>query len=193
MKSFVTTAQTIRRRGAELAAAQLRAAQIRLIMGQTDEALIGLSQALTIVKGLLDDGVDPARFPSWFAGWFHMPRFNRRDSAVPSDPSQAMALLEDACTIWERLAAAAPEVTGFRQDLAGCYYYYGDALFITGQNDKAAAYFTKASKLLEACLIEEPQVAVHREDFALVVSDAGQVLQMSGKPAQALARLPARA
>ena len=172
---------------AELAAAQLRAAQIRLVMGQTDEALVGLSQALSIVKSLLDDGVDPAQFPSWFAGWFHTPRYNRRDSALPSDPSRAVALLKDACTVWERLVAAAPEVTGFRQDLAGCYYYYGHAMSIADQPDVAATSLEKSYKLLEACMIEGSPDGGCREDFALVACDAGQVLKRTGKPAEALA------
>ena len=97
--------------------------------------------------------------------------------------SSALALLQDACTVWEGSAAAAPDVTGFRQDLAGCYYYYGSVLAISDQPDVAAKYLEKSYKLLEACMIEKPQV---REDFALVVCYAGQVLRRIAKPAEVL-------
>lgn len=166
---------------AELAAAQLRLAQMRLVVGDTDAALEALTSGVDRIEYLLDQGADPSSFPSWMSGSFRAPRYNRRDSAVPSRPLQALALLKRATKVFERLVETAPTVPGFQLDLAGSYYYYGVATGIVGRMKDSLDYQNRACAILETLVQEHSGEPLYAEEYAIVASGAGESLESYGK------------
>lgn len=163
---------------AELAASHLRLAQMRLVVGETDASLVSLKSALDAINALLAEGVSPAEFPSWLSGSFRAPRYNRRNSASPSNPLQALALLQRACRLFERLTAEAPQVPGFRLDLAGCHYHYGVAMGVINYDRQATAHLTQACSLLEGLVRENPSEPFYRNEYAFVASSTGEYFEM---------------
>lgn len=172
---------------AEVASAFLRLSQLQSTMGQTDESLVSLKQSLDLVEEVIASDADVTKYASWIAGVFRGPRYNRRAQAPPSNPLSAVALIKKGSVIWEKLVVQAPDVPGFRQDLAGFYFYLSMASFPLGNRVGAIDRMRSSEQLLKALRIEHPEVPMYREEWAIAVSTLGEMHELVQKPAEAMA------
>jgi tetratricopeptide (TPR) repeat protein len=170
---------------AEVASAYLRLSQLQLTMGSTDESLVSLRKGLDLVEQVMESGSDVRQYASWIGGFFRGPRYNRRAEVPPTNPLAALALVRKGSLIWEKLVAQAPDVPGFRQDLAGFYYYLGIASYML-RNEKAAMEQMRGSEqLLKNLTAEYPDSKLYREEWALVASTLGEMYEAGKQPAEA--------
>ncbi len=167
---------------AEVASAYLRLSQLQLILAQNDESLVSLRRALDLVEQVIDSGLDVTKQASWIAGLFRGPRYNRRASAWPSNMLVALALITRGSQIWEKLVAQAPEVAGFRQDLAGFYFYLGLASYAMKKTENGIRQMAAAEQLLRTLRDQHPDSLIYREDWAIAVATLAEMHEVSLKP-----------
>ncbi len=170
---------------AEVASAYLRLSQMQMTLGRTDESLESLKEALGLVEKVLQSGADVRQYASWIGGCFRGPRYNRRVEAPPSNPFVAVALIKKGSEIWEELVRQAPDAPGFRQDLAGFYFYLGMARYTMGNRSDAIEQLGRSAQLLHRLMEELPDVKNYRDEWAMVEATRAEMLEKTGQPAAA--------
>ncbi|MEX0677033.1 MAG: protein kinase [Pirellulales bacterium] len=172
---------------AEVASAYLRLSQLQSTIGDTDESLVSLGQSLKLVEEVMASGADVRQYASWIGGVFRGPRYNRRAQAPPSNPLAAVTLIKKGSAIWEKLVAQAPDVPGFRQDLAGFYFYLSMASYAFGNTAGAIDEMRQAEQLLKTLRSEHPEAPMYREEWSIAASTLGEMHALAKKPAEAIA------
>ncbi len=172
---------------ADVASAYLRLSQLQSTMGQTDESLVSLKHGLELVEQALAAGLDVRKHAGALAGFFRGPRYERRAQAPPSNPLMAFSLIEKGSLIWKNLVAQAPEVPGFRQDLAGFNYYLGMASYNLGNRPAAIEQMRNSEQLLKQLKSEQPDAKVIRQEWAIAASTLGLMYESTQQPAEAVA------
>ncbi len=170
---------------AEVAAAYLRLSQMHMVMGDADESVRSLQVGLDLVDQLAQSQSDFGQFSGLSAGVFRGPRYDRRNSALPSDPRQAVELLARGCTTWERLVQREPDVPGFRRDLAGFYFHLAIANLVIGDIASAIDYMGKSRTIWEQMVKENPTNADYRAELAIATCDLGDILEKAKRPNEA--------
>ena len=172
---------------AEVASAYLRLSQLQSTIGNTDESMVSLKHALDLVEQVMATGADVTRYASWIGGVFRGPRYTTSAQAPPSNPIAAVALIKKGSTLWEKLVAQAPDVPGFRQDLAGFYFYLGMASYAMSNRPAAIEQMRQAEQLLKALKVEHPEDHRYREEWAIAACTLGEMHEATKKPAEAIA------
>jgi len=172
---------------AEVASAYLRLSQLQSTIGRTDESLKSLKVGLELVEQALAKGLDVKKNAGTLAGFFRGPRYERREQKPPSDPRLAVSLLEKGSQIWENLVTQAPDVWGFRQDLAGFYFYLGMASYNLGNRPAAIEQIRKSEQLLKQLMSEQPDAKLIRDEWAQAASMLGLAYESTKQTPEAIA------
>ncbi|MBI2826222.1 MAG: protein kinase [Planctomycetia bacterium] len=172
---------------AEVASAYLRLSQLQSTIGEADESLASLKEALALVEEVIATDADVTKYASWIAGIFRGPRYNRRAQAPPSNLLAAVALIKKGSVIWGKLVAQAPDVPGFRQDLAGFYFYLSMASYAMGNRAQAIEQMRASEQLLNILRSEHPDALMYRDEWAIAVSTLAEMHELDKKPAEASA------
>jgi len=167
---------------AEVASAYLRLSQMQMTLGHTDESLESLKEALNLVEKVLESGADVRQYASWIGGCFRGPRYNRRVEAPPSNPLAAVGLIKKGSVVWEKLVAQAPDVPGFRQDLAGFYFYLSMASYSLRNRTTAIEQMGQSADLLKKLMDEFPDITGYRDEWAMVVATQAEMLEGTQQP-----------
>jgi len=171
---------------AEVAAAYVRLSQMHMVLGDADQALDSLEIGLNLVDELAEGQEDFAQFQSLAAGVYRGPRYDRRNSALPSNPKRALTLLKRGSARWEQLVAQHPS-TGFQRDLAGFYLNLGQTSLITGDIAGAIDYTGKSLGIWEQLVAEHPKQVEYGEELAIATSDFGDFHEKAQRPDEAKA------
>jgi tetratricopeptide (TPR) repeat protein len=171
---------------AEVAAAYVRLSQMQMVLGNADQALGSLEIGLNLVDELAQDHQDFGQFQSLSAGVYRGPRYDRRNSAVPSDPKRGLELLKRGSARWEQLVArhSAP---GFQRDLAGFYFNLGQVSVVTGDIAGAIEYTGKSRRIWEKLVSDYPKQTDYCEELAIATSDFGDFHEKAQRPDEARA------
>jgi tetratricopeptide (TPR) repeat protein len=98
-----------------------------------------------------------------------------------------VAIIKRGSVIWEKLVDQAPDVPGFRQDLAGFYFYLSMASFAFGNRTAAIDQMYTSAQMLKTLMNEHPQSQTYRDEWALVVSTLGEMYEAVQQPSEAIA------
>ena len=101
------------------------------------------------------------------------------------DLARALASLQQARTILQRLADANPAVTQFAADLAQSHQVIGSIQNKTGDSAAALASLERARAILQKLSLANPTVTVFQSRLAMSYSYLGQASQQSGRLADA--------
>ena len=74
---------------------------------------------------------------------------------------------------------------GFRQDLAGFYFYLSMASFMLRNQPAAIEQMRGAEQLLKNLTIEQPDSKLYREEWAIVAATLGEMHELTQKPVEA--------
>jgi tetratricopeptide (TPR) repeat protein len=170
---------------AEVASAYLRLSQLQSTIGNTDESMVSLKHALDLVEQVMASGADVTKYSSWIGGVFRGPRYATSAEAPPSNPVAAVALIKKGSVLWEQLVQQAPDVPGFRQDLAGFYFYLGMASYAMKNRPAAIDRMRQAERLLKTLRLEHPDKQIYRDEWAIAACTLGEMHEATGNPAEA--------
>jgi serine/threonine protein kinase len=149
---------------AELAAANLRVANLQWILGSQEDWLGPWERATEAMERLLRNGKDAPASPGLRAGVFQpMMGF-----LVVPRPEEVVRLLTRTCAAWEELVRREPTVAGFRFDLACAHVIRSACELRAGQYAAGFTSARRASELLIGLLRDRPRDCRYR--MSLVIS-----------------------
>ena len=101
--------------------------------------------------------------------------------------TEALASLEQARAILQKLADANPAVTRFEGDLAQSHQVIGAVQDQTGHPAEALASYERARAILQKLVDSNPTLTLFQSRLAMSHSFVGQARQRAGRPADAAA------
>jgi eukaryotic-like serine/threonine-protein kinase len=169
---------------ADLAVTYLRVAQINHAVGRNNDSIAAMVKALDVVDRLRGDYPDTTGHHRRLAGFWKGYRPGQTVTEMPKDPLAAFKTLQRAIATWQQLVDEDPEHAAFQSDLSSLCYMAG-LLMENINNRESLRYYERAKVLLEKLVVDQPDVAEHRNDLARVEQDLFEKLQLAGRQAEA--------
>lgn len=152
----------------ETGRAARRVGDIHLLLGQRDQALAALRQAVNLQQALTADFPDVPDYRSELA----LSQLNLGWLVAPGQPHEAEAVYRQGLDLLQQLAADYPNEPVYRHELARGYNNLG-ILFRTTRQEESAGAYREAVKLQEELVTEYPEVASYRRALARSYTNAG--------------------
>jgi len=151
---------------AELAATQLRLAQVYLQNNRIDDSIEAMDQSLDLVEELLREQPRPNGFPQNLAGFRKNGRILNYFTLWPSDLEKSVRVAQRSISVWEQFVDENPDTPGFQSDLGSFYCELSDMQF--GRQEFAASLDASqtAQTIFEKLTAQFPEQPEHRASLA---------------------------